>query len=87
MYSAIRNRLNTSRTVSLGQPKDMFSIADGLLFICLADPITRECIRAMIAKKPQMVICLDHAFRGNDQLLTNTVLEMKSHGVEHFRTV
>ena len=67
--------------------QEVFSIADGLLFICLADPITRDCIRAMIAKKPQMVICLDHAFRGNDQLLTNTVLEMKSHGVEHFRTV
>ena len=67
--------------------QEVFSIEDGRLFICLADPITRECIRAMIAKKPQMVICLDHAFRGNDQLLTNTVLEMKSHGVEHFRTV
>jgi len=67
--------------------QEVFSIEDGRLFICLADPITRECIRAMIAKKPQMVICLDHAFRGNDQLLTNTVLEMKSHGVENFRTV
>ncbi len=29
---------------------------------------------------------LDTAFGGNDQLKTNTVLEMKSHGVE-FRTV
>ncbi len=67
--------------------QEVFSIEGGRLLICLADPITRECIRAMIAKKPQMVICLDHAFRGNDQLLTNTVLEMKSHGVEHFRTV
>jgi len=67
--------------------QEVFSIDDGGLFICLADPITRECIRAMIAKKPRMVLCLDHAFRGNDQLLTNTVLEMKSHGVEHFRTV
>ena len=66
--------------------QEVFSIEGGLLFICLADPITRECIRAMIASSPQMVICLDHAFRGNDQLLTNTVLEMKSHGI-HFRTV
>ena len=65
----------------------MFSIAEGKLFICLADPITRDCIRGMIAEKPQTVVCLDHAFRGNDQLLTNTVLEMKAHGVEHFRTV
>ncbi len=67
--------------------QEVFSIADGMLFICLADPITRACIRAMIASRPQVVICLDRAFRGNDHLLTNTVLEMKSHGVEHFRTV
>jgi adenine-specific DNA-methyltransferase len=28
------------------------------------------------------VICLDIAFAGNDQLKANTVLEMKSHGIE-----
>jgi adenine-specific DNA-methyltransferase len=28
------------------------------------------------------VICLDIAFTGNDQLKTNIVLEMKSHGIE-----
>ena len=63
-----------------------YSIADGLLLICLANPITQECLRAMVELQPQRVICLDPAFGGNDQLKTNTVLEMKSHGIE-FRTV
>ena len=64
----------------------VYSIADGLLFICLANPITQECLRGMAELEPQRVICLDAAFGGNDQLKTNTVLEMKSHGIE-FRTV
>ena len=63
-----------------------YSIADGLLLICLANPITQETLRAMIALNPQRVVCLDPAFGGNDQLKTNTVLEMKSHNIE-FRTV
>ncbi len=40
----------------------------------------------MTERKPKQVICLDAAFRGNDQLKTNTVLEMKSHGIA-FHTV
>ena len=67
--------------------QEVYAVAGGLLLICLADPIPLTCIRAMIEQKPHMVICLDHGFRGNDELLTNTVLEMKSHGIEHFRTV
>ena len=63
-----------------------YSIADGLLLICLANPINQDILRAMIALDPQRIICLDPAFGGNDQLKTNTVLEMKSHGIE-FRTV
>ena len=64
----------------------VYSIAEGMLFICLANPITQECLRGMVALQPQRVVCLDPAFHGNDQLKTNTVLEMKSHGIE-FRTV
>ncbi len=64
----------------------VYSIAEGLLFICLANPITQECLRGMVELNPERVICLDAAFGGNDQLKTNTVIEMKSHGIE-FRTV
>jgi adenine-specific DNA-methyltransferase len=63
----------------------VFSVADGLLLVCLEDPVTQDALRAMMALKPERVICLDHAFQGNDQLKANTVLEMKSHGIE-FRT-
>jgi len=59
-----------------------YSIADGLLQICLTNPITQECLRAMIEPKPQRVVCLDPAFVGNDQLRTNTVLKIESHGSE-----
>ena len=63
-----------------------FNIENGTLVICLARPITQEALREIIALNPQRVLCLDLAFAGNDQLKTNIVLEMKSHGIE-FRTV
>ena len=64
----------------------VYSIAEGMLLICLASEITQAALRGMIELKPERVVCLDPAFKGNDQLKTNTVLEMKSHGIE-FRTV
>lgn len=64
----------------------VYLIAEGLLAISLAKALSQECLRGIIELSPQRVICLDAAFGGNDQLKTNTVLEMKSHGIE-FRTV
>ncbi len=64
----------------------VFSVADGLLLICLEDEITQETLRGMIELKPEMVLCLDNAFKGNDQLKTNIVLEMESHEIK-FHTV
>ena len=66
--------------------QEFYSIAGGVLLVCLADPILPKTLAALRERKPQRVICLDTAFHGNDQLKTNTVLEMKSHGIE-FRTV
>jgi adenine-specific DNA-methyltransferase len=77
----------TSPTVSIklgGQP--VFSVADGMLLICLERKIKLECLRAAMDLKPERIVCLDIAFDGNDQLKTNTVLEMRSHGIE-FRTI
>lgn len=64
----------------------VFSVADGLLLICLEDEITQETLRGMIELKPEMALCLDNAFKGNDQLKTNIVLEMESHEIK-FHTV
>lgn len=63
-----------------------FDVSDGLLLICLEDEVTEETLRAMIERKPTQVLCLDNAFKGNDQLKTNTVLDMKSHDIT-FHTV
>jgi adenine-specific DNA-methyltransferase len=59
-----------------------YDVADGALAICLERKLTLETLRGIIARKPKGVICLDIAFAGNDQLKTNIVLEMKSHGIE-----
>lgn len=56
------------------------------LLICLESPITEAMLRAIVALDPVQVICLDQAFGGNDQLKTNTVLEMQSRDIT-FRTV
>lgn len=51
-----------------------------------AEKATQEIIDAVIAEKPNKVIALDKLFKGNDQLKTNTVLQMKDAGIE-FKTI
>jgi adenine-specific DNA-methyltransferase len=80
-------RLTTAveRTEVEGQP--VFFVDGGALCVCLADPISESILAAILDRKPASVVCLDHAFRGNDQLLANTALQMKARGVGAFRTV
>ncbi|MCI4625665.1 MAG: site-specific DNA-methyltransferase [Candidatus Magnetoovum sp. WYHC-5] len=52
--------------------KQVFSIAEGALLICLEKEVTEELIDAVIDENPQQFICLDAAFGGNDQLKVNT---------------
>jgi len=63
----------------------LFSIAGGELLLALEN-ITQKAIDNIITKKPKRVIALDRLFAGNDQLKTNTVLQMKDAGIE-FRTI
>jgi adenine-specific DNA-methyltransferase len=53
--------------------KQVFSIDDGSLLICLEKEITPELIDALAEANPLQVICLDEGFKGNDQLKTNAV--------------
>lgn len=69
----------------LGKLK-IFNVDDGDLVVCLDDKLTEAGLRAVIKTNPRQVICLDSAFQHNDQLKTNTVLEMKSHDIT-FHTV
>ena len=63
-----------------------WSVDDGRLLVSLDKKASREALRAMIALKPQQLLCLDAAFAGDDALKTSVVLEARSHGVA-FHTV
>jgi adenine-specific DNA-methyltransferase len=72
--------------------KDVFTVADGALLICLDKEITPDLIDALADADPLQVICLDEGFKGNDQLKTNAVQTFKSRAKEDeeaivFRTV
>ncbi|MFA6332365.1 MAG: site-specific DNA-methyltransferase [Methanoregula sp.] len=67
--------------------KNVFSIDNDALLICLEHNLTKDLIVKMAETKPTRAICLDAGFNGNDQLRTNALEIMKSHGVADFRTV
>ena len=54
--------------------------------IIALDAMNEKLIEQIIAAKPQKVITLDSLFTGNDQLKTNTVLQMRDAGVD-FKTI
>ncbi|MCC7428681.1 MAG: site-specific DNA-methyltransferase [Alphaproteobacteria bacterium] len=53
--------------------KQVFSVENGSMLICLEKEITPELIDALAEANPLQVICLDEAFKGNDQLKANAV--------------
>ena len=62
-----------------------YSINNNELIIAL-DTLNEKLIEQIISAKPQKVITLDSLFIGNDQLKTNTVLQMRDAGVD-FKTI
>ena len=62
-----------------------YSVKDGELIIGL-EVITQKLIDKIISAKPKKVITLDKLFIGNDQLKTNTVLQMKDAEID-FKTI
>ena len=44
--------------------------------------VDEDIIKKVIAEKPNKVITLDRLFKNNDQLKTNTALQMKDAGIE-----
>lgn len=62
-----------------------YSIANGQLIIALKK-LNDKIIAEIIAAKPTKVITLDNLFTGNDQLKTNTVLQMKDAEID-FKTI
>lgn len=66
--------------------REVYSVAEGLLVICLERAVTQEVVDEISALQPERAVCLDTAFHGNDTLKTNAKLQLQSSGVE-FRTV
>jgi len=56
--------------------------AEDFEIICLADKITRKLAEKILKEKPQKFTCLDTAFKNNDQLKTNTALQMEAEKIE-----
>ena len=64
---------------------DVFSVADNEIILALSK-ISEKAIKEITTLKPKKFICLDSLFSGNDQLKTNTALQLKDAGVE-FKTI
>ena len=62
-----------------------YAISNGELIIALEE-MSQPVIADIIAAKPRKVITLDSLFEGNDQLKTNTVLQMRDAGID-FKTI
>lgn len=58
--------------------KQVFSVENGALLICLEREITPELLDALAEAGPLQVICLDEGFKGNDQLKANAVQTFKA---------
>jgi adenine-specific DNA-methyltransferase len=68
-----------------GDGGEAYSINNNELIIAL-DTMNEKLVERIIAAKPQKVITLDSLFTGNDQLKTNTVLQMRDAGID-FKTI
>ena len=60
---------------------DYYRINDGEMVIALSK-IDEKTVDSILEDKPQIFITLDKLFKNNDQLKTNTLLQMKDAGIE-----
>ena len=72
---------DSPKTTGRTKPWEAFSVNDGQLLVCVEAAVTPALIRALIARKPKTLVCLDKAFDGDDAAKTNALLEAKSHDV------
>ncbi|NLD48499.1 MAG: site-specific DNA-methyltransferase [Clostridiaceae bacterium] len=54
--------------------------------VLLLESVSKDIISKVIKTNPQKVVALDKLFEGNDQLKTNTALQMKDAGID-FKTI
>lgn len=68
------------------EKNDGYFLINGNEMALILEKVSQEIIDAVITEKPIKVIALDKLFKGNDQLKTNTILQMRDAGVE-FKTI
>ena len=71
---------------------EVYSVANGMLVVCLEEELTQEHLDAFAAMDPARIVCLDAGFKGNDQLKANAVQTFRARAVNketaiEFRTV
>lgn len=66
--------------------KDEVYYVNGNDLVLILKSATQEILNTVIESAPLKVIALDNLFKGNDQLKTNAVLQMKEAGIE-FKTI
>jgi len=64
------------------EKRDSYYLINENELIIALSKINEEIVKKIIKAKPQKVITLDKLFEGNDQLKTNTILQMKDAGIE-----
>jgi len=68
------------------EKNDGYFLINGNEMALILEKVSQEIITEVMSKYPKKVIALDKLFKGNDQLKTNTVLQMKDAGIE-FKTI
>jgi adenine-specific DNA-methyltransferase len=63
-----------------------YHIIDGNELALILEKVDDQIITEVLSRQPKKVIALDRIFKGNDQLKTNTALQMKNAGIE-FKTI
>lgn len=57
-------------------------LVDDTEMVLILEKIDKEIVKTIVDLKPQKVITIDRLFDNNDQLKTNTTLQMKDAGIE-----
>ena len=64
------------------EEKDGFYLINGTHAFCLSQEISEDLVDSIIEIDPEVVICLDVGFSGNDELKANTALRLKDKEIE-----
>lgn len=68
------------------EQNDGYFLVNGNELVLILEKVSQALIAEVMSEYPKKVIALDKLFKGNDQLKTNTALQMKDAGIE-FKTI